>query len=135
LKQSATVFAAEVILTVAPSIACSSTPWLTYLEGRLEIMSPSRFHEKKGSRVGHLVEAYCLHAGIEFEALESWTLEKKEAVSRYAPSAWNSIGCAHARPRQHGGDLIGDLEGQVVTRPAPAAGRASVSQGAASMPG
>ena len=56
-----------------------SVPRLTYLEGRLEIMSPSRFHEKTASRVGHLVEAYCMHAGIEFEALGSWTLEQKEA--------------------------------------------------------
>lgn len=57
----------------------SAVPRLTYFEGRLEIMSPSRSHEKKASRVGRLVEAYCLHAGIEFEALGSWTLEKKEA--------------------------------------------------------
>jgi Uma2 family endonuclease len=57
----------------------SSVPRLTFLEGRLEIMSPSRSHEKTASRVGHLVEVYCLHAGIEFEALGSWTLEKKEA--------------------------------------------------------
>jgi Uma2 family endonuclease len=57
----------------------SSVPRLTYLEGRLEIMTPSRSHEKTASRVGHLVEAYCLHVGIEFEALGSWTLEKEEA--------------------------------------------------------
>ncbi len=63
----------------------SSVPRLTYSEGRLEIMSPSRSHEKKASRVGHLVEAYCLHAGIEFEALGSWTLEKKEAESGAEP--------------------------------------------------
>lgn len=57
----------------------SAVPRLTYLEGRLEIMTPSRSREKTASRVGHLVEANCLHAGIEFEALGSWTLEKKEA--------------------------------------------------------
>lgn len=55
-----------------------SVPRLTYLEGRLEIMTPSRSHEKTASRVGRLVEVYCLHAGIEFEALGSWTLEKKD---------------------------------------------------------
>jgi Uma2 family endonuclease len=57
----------------------SAVPRLTFLEGRLEIMSPSRSHEKTASRVGCLVEACCLQAGIEFEALGSWTLEKKEA--------------------------------------------------------
>jgi len=56
-----------------------AVPRLTYRRGRLEIMTPSRSHEKTASRVGHLVEAYCLHAGIEFEALGSWTLERKEA--------------------------------------------------------
>lgn len=55
-----------------------SVPRLTYLEGRLEIMTPSRSREKTASRVGRLVEAYCLHAGIEFEALGSWTLERKD---------------------------------------------------------
>lgn len=52
-----------------------AVPRLTYLEGTLEIMSPSSFHEKIKSRVGHLVEVFLLHHDLEFEALGSWTLK------------------------------------------------------------
>ncbi|MBI2895653.1 MAG: Uma2 family endonuclease [Deltaproteobacteria bacterium] len=55
-----------------------SAPRLTYLEGEIEIMSPSRRHESIKSKIGHLVEVYCLENGIEFNAYGSWTLEKKE---------------------------------------------------------
>jgi Uma2 family endonuclease len=57
-----------------------STPRMTYLEGVLEIMSPSRDHEQIKSLIGCLFEAYCLEKGIRFVPLGSWTLkEKKEA--------------------------------------------------------
>ncbi len=56
----------------------SCVPRVTYLEGRLEIMNPSRFHERAKSRIGRLVEVFCLHHDIPFEALGSWTLERKE---------------------------------------------------------
>ncbi|MBP6849763.1 MAG: hypothetical protein KA201_38745, partial [Kofleriaceae bacterium] len=46
-----------------------SAPRLHYAEGRLEIMTPSRDHEGMKSRIGHLVEVYCLEAGVEFEAV------------------------------------------------------------------
>lgn len=72
----------------------SSVPRFTYLEGRLEITSPSRSHEKKASRVGRLVEVYCLHAGIEFEALGSWTLEKKEVERGAEPDECYLFGAA-----------------------------------------
>jgi len=53
------------------SSACSAfgekaNPRLTYLDGALEIMSPSRTHETLKSLIGRLVEAYCLEAGIRF---------------------------------------------------------------------
>lgn len=62
-----------------------SSPRLAYLEGLLEIMSPSSDHETIKSRIGRLVEAYCLHVGIEFEAVGSWTLKKKEAERGVEP--------------------------------------------------
>lgn len=52
-----------------------SAPRLTYLEGRLEIMSPSRTHESIKSLIGRLVEAYCLERDIVFSTYGSWTLE------------------------------------------------------------
>lgn len=55
-----------------------SAPRIAYLEGELEIMSPSRPHESLKSKIGCLVEAWCLERGVEFSPYGSWTLEKKE---------------------------------------------------------
>lgn len=52
-----------------------SAPRISYLEGRLEIMSPSRDHEVIKSLIGCLVETYCLHAGVRFSPYGSWTLK------------------------------------------------------------
>jgi Uma2 family endonuclease len=56
-------------------------PRLCYLEGRLEIMSPSEPHEELKSVIGCLVEVFCLERGIEFRTLGSWTIED-EGVDR-----------------------------------------------------
>lgn len=60
-----------------------SVPRMAYFDGELELMSPSRNHESIAGRIGRLVEAYCLHHGIEFETVGSWTLKsapKKRGV-------------------------------------------------------
>jgi len=54
-----------------------ATPRLTYLEGVLEIMSPSRRHESIKSLLGRLVEVWCLEHGVEFSTYGSWTLESE----------------------------------------------------------
>ncbi len=55
-----------------------SAPRISYLEGLIEIMSPSKDHERVKSYLGRLVEAYCLHAGIDFVPLGSWTLKERK---------------------------------------------------------
>lgn len=60
-------------------------PRLHYAEGRLELTTPSRQHVMARSRIGHLVEVYCLEAGIEFEAVGGWTLENKPARRAIEP--------------------------------------------------
>lgn len=55
-----------------------SAPRFAYLEGVLEIMSPSLTHETLKSLIGCLVEVWCLEKGVEFRTCGSWTLEKKE---------------------------------------------------------
>jgi Uma2 family endonuclease len=55
-----------------------SAPRIAYLEGLIEIMSPSQPHESLKSRIGHLVETWCLERGVEFNAYGSWTLEQKD---------------------------------------------------------
>ena len=54
-----------------------SVPRLTYVEGTLEIMSPSLTHEAIKSYLGRLVEAWCLERGIEFTPYGQWTLKNK----------------------------------------------------------
>ena len=54
-----------------------SVPRLTYVEGTLEIMSPSRSHDQIKSYIGRLVEAWCLERGIDFTPYGSWTLKNK----------------------------------------------------------
>jgi Uma2 family endonuclease len=55
-----------------------SAPRISYLEGDLEIMTPSQPHESVKSRIGRLIEVWCLENGVEFNAYGSWTLERKE---------------------------------------------------------
>jgi Uma2 family endonuclease len=60
-----------------------SAPRITFSDGELQIMSPSRRHEHIKSAVGCLVEVYCLEAGIDFNPVGSWTLED-EALQKGA---------------------------------------------------
>lgn len=58
-----------------------SVPRFTYSQGRLEIMAPSRSHERIKSMIGRLVETWCMEHGIDISPYGSWTLEDK-AVGR-----------------------------------------------------
>jgi Uma2 family endonuclease len=60
-----------------------SAPRFAYLEGRLEIMAPSRTHESIKSMLGCLVEAWCFERDVAITPYGSWTLEDK-AVERGA---------------------------------------------------
>ena len=50
---------------------------LTYDEGRLEIMSPSGFHELVKKILGRLIEAYCDALGIPLEGFGSTTFDRE----------------------------------------------------------
>ncbi len=54
-----------------------SAPRICYLEGTLEIMTPSRDHEAIKSWIGRLVEVYCLETGVEFRTYGSWTIKER----------------------------------------------------------
>ena len=58
-----------------------SAPRISYLDGDVEIMSPSRDHEQIKSYIGHLLEAWCIDRGIEVSPYGSWTLKKKKKKS------------------------------------------------------
>jgi Uma2 family endonuclease len=52
-----------------------SAPRIAYLEGELEIMSPSREHERIKSFIGRLPEIWCIDRDIEVTPFGSWTLK------------------------------------------------------------
>ncbi len=56
-----------------------------YLEGTLEIMSPSRRHEFNKKIIALLLEAYFLEAGIDFYPLGSTTFRKQTAARGIEP--------------------------------------------------
>lgn len=62
-----------------------SVPRIAYLEGAIEITSPSRPHERVKSTLGRLVEAWCHDRGIEFSAVGSWTLKDKSVERALEP--------------------------------------------------
>ena len=55
-----------------------SAPRITYLEGALEILSPSQGHEGIKSIIACLLEAYCVEKEIRFSGFGSWTIKKKK---------------------------------------------------------
>jgi Uma2 family endonuclease len=57
----------------------SSKLRLTYLQGELELMSPSSEHEESKSLIGGLLEAWCIDQGIELFVRGSTTLREERA--------------------------------------------------------
>jgi Uma2 family endonuclease len=55
-----------------------SAPRITYLEGLVEIMAPSRSHESIRSFLGRLLETWLVEKDIEFTTLGSWTLKRRK---------------------------------------------------------
>jgi Uma2 family endonuclease len=62
-----------------------SSPRLAYLNGTVELMSPSQEHESIKSIIGRLIEVWCLHFNIEFQTFGSWTLENEETARGVEP--------------------------------------------------
>ena len=54
-----------------------SAPRMAYLDGVVEIMSPSRDHERIKSMLGRALEAYCLARDIELSPVGSWFLKRR----------------------------------------------------------
>lgn len=77
-----------------------SAPRIAYLEGTVEIMSPSDSHEGIKSLIGRLVEAWCDVNGIEFSPFGAWTLKKKSERRGAEPDECYLIGDYRVRPRR-----------------------------------
>ena len=82
-------------------------PRLTYLEGVLELMTPSQPHESIKSMIGRLVEAWCLERGVGITPYGSWTHESKEAERGIEPDECYVVG-DHPQPQR--ADLAIEVE-------------------------
>ncbi|TAE46688.1 MAG: Uma2 family endonuclease, partial [Oscillatoriales cyanobacterium] len=65
---------------------------VTYLDGLLEIMSPSRRHENGKTRIGNLLEIYFVEADIEYFPFGSTTLRQEEKSGGTEPDEAYCIG-------------------------------------------
>jgi Uma2 family endonuclease len=71
-----------------------SAPRICYLEGTVEIMTPSRDHEGIKSWIGRLVEVYCLEVGVEFRTYGSWTIKERREDRGVEPDECYVFGTA-----------------------------------------
>lgn len=62
-----------------------SSPRIAYLEGELEIMSPSLRHEWIKSVIGSLVEIWCIERRVVFSRVGSWTLKDRKVARGVEP--------------------------------------------------
>ncbi|MGL5063600.1 MAG: Uma2 family endonuclease [Microcoleus sp.] len=65
---------------------------ITYLDGVLEIMAPSRHHESRKTRIGDLLLIYFLEADIEYFPFGSTTLRQQEKRGGTEPDESYCIG-------------------------------------------
>jgi Uma2 family endonuclease len=69
-----------------------SVPRLTYLEGVVELMSPSRHHEADKKRFARLLEAWSEISGVPLEGYGSWTLEDEAQDCAAEPDECYMVG-------------------------------------------
>lgn len=70
----------------------ASVPRIAYLEGELELMSPSRDHAMIKSRIRQLIEVYAAHRGIDLWPIGSWTVHNAPAKRGVEPDECYTIG-------------------------------------------
>lgn len=74
-------------------------PRIAYLDGAMELMSPSRDHERLKSYLGRLIEAYALERGIDLSPYGSWTLRRAPKQSGIEPDECYIIGSDQSAER------------------------------------
>lgn len=69
-----------------------SAPRLAYLDGVLQIMAPSRHHERIKSFLAGLFETWALHQKVRLVPLGSWTLENEGDQAGAEPDECYQLG-------------------------------------------
>src|SRR5689334_21080247 len=67
-------------------------PKLTYLEGKLELMSPSIDHEAIEKLCARLLEAWAEEREVSLNGYGSWTLESEDAARALEPDECYALG-------------------------------------------
>jgi Uma2 family endonuclease len=75
----------------------ASNPRIAYLDGALELMSPSKQHERNKSYIGCLLEAYALEREIDLSPYGSWTLKNAPRESGAEPDECYLVGADQGR--------------------------------------
>ncbi|HYK04781.1 MAG TPA: Uma2 family endonuclease [Thermoanaerobaculia bacterium] len=71
---------------------------VTYLEGQLEIMSPSQSHEMLAKLIARLLEAYADEKGFVFEGYKSMTMRNAAKLRGIEPDECYAIGAPKGSP-------------------------------------
>lgn len=74
-------------------------PRMAYLDGVMELMSPSKGHEQKKSYLGCLVEMYALERDVTLSPYGSWTLKDAPDLAGAEPDECYLIGPDQGRDR------------------------------------
>lgn len=77
----------------------ASSPRIAFLDGALELMTPSKDHERNKSYIGRLLEAYALERGIDLSPYGSWTLKNAPRRSGAEPDECYLVGADQSRER------------------------------------
>jgi Uma2 family endonuclease len=67
-------------------------PRMAYLRGVLELMRPSRGHERIKSLIGRLIEAYALERGVDLSPYGGWMLKHAPKESAAEPDECYIVG-------------------------------------------
>jgi Uma2 family endonuclease len=71
---------------------------VTYLEGQLEIMSPSQSHEMLAKLIARLLETYAVEKGFVFEGYKSMTMRSAPKLRGIEPGECYAVGAAKESP-------------------------------------
>jgi Uma2 family endonuclease len=81
-------------------------PRMAFLDGTLELMSPSRFHERIATMLGRLLEQYALERDVPLYGFGSWTLRREEGLRGVEPDECYVVG----RPEAEVPDIVIEVE-------------------------
>lgn len=75
------------------------SPRIAYLDGVVELMSPSRDHERIRSHIGALIQTFAVARGIELSSYGSWTQKAAAKKAGVEPDDCYIVGLEQDRPR------------------------------------